>query len=128
MSTTIEVRKGPWIHNNERLPYQVIGNASVLSSPYDFIGRPEMVGTALSVEGYEQTGKVSGFQVQVYEERRDGSGPILRYLKMGEFDAPRSIVVYGQLAEGKQYHKDQLWWRPAENFAQNFTPLPLNQG
>ena len=68
MSTTVEVRKGPWKHIKEGLPYQVIGNASILITPYDFIGRPELVGIALSVAGYEETGNVSGNQVQVYEE------------------------------------------------------------
>ncbi len=127
MGAKIELTRGLWRHNKEGIQYFVIGNARILKSPTDFIGNPELVGTALSVEGYEDTGLVSGNKVQVYEERGDSGSPVLRFLKTGKFDAPDDIVVYRQLADGKQYKQGQLWWRPPENFATNFTPLNLKK-
>ncbi len=123
---TVEIRKGLWQNKKESGNYQVIGNALIVPSPTDLIGKPvDLVGTALFVEGYEETGKVSGEKIQVYEDRE---GPNrLRFLKMGKFEAPNTIVVYRQLEKGKEYEAGQLWWRSPENFAINFTPLDLKR-
>ena len=120
-----EIKKGLWKHNKESLSYRVLGNASMIKNPADMVGREAtLVGTALFVEGYEESGVVKGWPVQVFEDSETGE-PRLRFLKTGQFPAPDTIVVYRQLQDGKKYKANQLWWRSAENFAVNFTPLDL---
>ena len=81
-----------------------------------------LIGTALSVAGYEETHEVSGNPIDVYrlsDEQNSG----LMFIRQGNFEVPDEVVVYKQLEQGAMYPKDQLWWRPLENFSQHFTPI-----
>lgn len=107
---------GRYIHR-EGPSYEVLGLIPVftsLSTPADY----SPVGTALSVEGYEETHEVSGHPLTIMRQKSK-IGEYVSLKETQDFASPTEVVVYEQLEKGA-YPAGQLWWRSPENFLKHF--------
>lgn len=112
MKETQLVEGSKYAHK-EGLNYLMFGVANKIEKR---IEKAQVIGLALGAAGYEETGEVKGDPIAVYKTEQ---GYI--FIPVREFDCPEQIVVYMQLDDGEKYRASQLWWRPVEDFQQNFT-------
>ena len=113
---------GQYLHEgNVEAPYFVLGSAKRRDSLDKLPYQSTVIGEALAVAGYEETGEVTGEPIKVIESDEQG----LQFVTLGHFEAPENVVVYRQLRQGS-YPSGQLWWRPPENFKKHFVLDGLN--
>lgn len=111
MKETSFVEGSKYAHQ-EGLTYFMFGLASRIEKR---IENAQVIGLALGVAGYEETGEVKGDPIAVYKTDNG-----YNFMPVGQFDCPEQAVVYMQLEDGEKYRASQLWWRPVENFQEHF--------
>ena len=114
MKEGYSINPGSYLHKyNENEPYYVLGLATRAVESI----KGESFGTALWVEGFEKSGKVSGERIQIFRS----PGGDYTFEPIDPFESPPEIVVYRQDYKGT-YDPGQLWGRSIPDFLENFEP------